>query len=126
MKLRIILVIFLLLPSVSFGQTGISWDIDMATPVHGREVDVGFGKKLWNSIGLIVAPDVVKRNWPLYAYNPEKVRRADPCQDGSRFADLSVGHDVALVIQQGSRDSANYTGWTLRPRSTGNAGSNSR
>ena len=119
MKLQAILVIVLLLPSVSIGQTetdDVPWDFDVSAPVRGTEVKVGFGRKLWNSFGLIFAPDVVKRSWPLYAYDPTKVVDADPCQDGSRFTELTVGHDVALITKQTSRDSSGYEGFKLQPR----------
>ena len=97
MTLQAILVIVLILPSVSFGQTetdDVPWDFDVSDPVRGTTVEVGFVRKLWNSLGLIFAPDVVKRDWPLYAYKPTKIADADPCQEGSRFADLTIGHDV--------------------------------
>ena len=127
MKLPAILVIVLLLPSVSVSQTDdLLLDFDVSAPVHGMEVEVGFGRKLWNSIGLIFAPDVVKREWPLYAYDPGRVLNDSdgPCQDGSRFAGLTVGHDVALITAQASGDSfSGYTGWRLRPQNAGGADS---
>ena len=125
MKLPAILVIVLLLPSVSVGQTDdLLLDFDVSAPVHDMEVEVGFRRTLWNSIGLIIAPDVVKREWPLYAYDPGRVLNDSdgPCQDGSRFAGLTVGHDVALITAQASgRPPSVYTGLKLRPRSRAGA-----
>ena len=113
MKLRTILAIVLVVPGVSLAENAGQLIIDTSKPVRGTEVEVGLGRQLWNSFGLVVAPAVVKRNWPLYAYYPKTVRGADPCRGESRFAELSVGHDVALVSAEYSVDSS-YTGWKIQ------------
>ena len=124
MKLLIVLMVILILPGVSYGQNvggEVRWNIDISTPIRGGQVEVDFGRKLWNSVGLLVAPKVVKRSWPLYAYDLQTMEGADPCREGSPFGDITVGHDVALVSALHTDGIPDFSGWKLRIRSNDGA-----
>lgn len=124
MKSKLIVVMILILPSTSFGQDSsgyVPWDIDLFAPICGSRVEVDFGRRLWNTIGLFVSPKTVKGNWPLYAYDLETLTGTDSlCQDGSHFSDLSVGNDIAVIseLHQGDASSV-FVGWRFQSRVTG-------
>ncbi len=84
--------------------------------VSGKKVTVGFKRKLWSSVRLLVAPVVVKREWPLYAYEINKVN-AEICNGNARekYQDLAVGSQVAIIEANEQDNSDIYNGPKVQP-----------
>ncbi len=83
--------------------------------IRASTVDVGFGRKLLNSLGFVFAPDVVAASLPYYAYSPKAIMNANACDAQSPVYRYTVGSTLAVLRPDLGAAAPNdmYVGWLL-------------
>lgn len=112
----------LLVPSFAYCQTErqgvVPFMLDTTPTLQATQVEVGFGRKLANTLGLVFFPTAVKRTWPLYAYDSGRIGSEAVCEDNSPFAELDVGNDIGFVVPWNriyEDTTSNMIGWRIYP-----------